>query len=66
MQSPEINFDAIREKKYAGKTEGGNAIDDNLMPYFHGLYDGGGSRRWARKPGRCAKDGNGTAGNSPF
>ena len=38
---PKLIFDAIREKKYAGKTDGGNAIDDNLTPYFHGLYDGG-------------------------
>ena len=63
---PKLIFDAIREKKYAGKTDGGNAIDDNLTPYFHGLYDGGGWEEAVERAGRCAKGGNGTAENSPF
>ena len=52
---PKLIFDAIREKKYAGKTEGGNAIDDNLTPYFHGLYDGGGSGRGGRAGGQMCE-----------
>ena len=52
---PKLIFDAIREKKYAGKTEGGNAIDDSLMPYFHGLYDGGGSGRGGRGSGQMCE-----------
>ena len=52
---PKLIFDAIREKKYAGKTDGGNAIDDNLTPYFHGLYDGGGSGRGGRAGGQMCE-----------
>ena len=45
---PKLIFDALREKKYSGKTEGGSVIGEDLAPYFNGMYDGGGSGRGGR------------------